>query len=73
MSYIIVIITNFNNNNNNFVIFKSQNLFFYLMIDKRFDHIENYNYKFFMDLFYNSGLTQNRKILENIQKFTKKS
>jgi hypothetical protein len=41
------------------------------MIDKRFDHIENYNYKFFMDLFYNSGLTQNRKILENIQKFTK--
>ena len=36
------------------------------MIGKRFDHIEKYNYKFFIDLCYSNRLIQNRKILENL-------
>jgi len=36
------------------------------VIGKRFDHIEKYNYKFFIDLCYSNRLIQNRKILENL-------
>ena len=36
------------------------------MIGKRFDHIEKYNYKFFIGLCYSNRLIQNRKILENL-------